>query len=155
MFSLVAVPRFVPANILMHPTEFGRTWVAWTVPNRGLSLGDVAWAIYQHRVSYFVLSQLASDPDPRTAMQTMAERFGASPSWLRRKLHGRAPATLGEMAGWLMYLGIEAPALEPAIDAALALFSPNDGDPQDPSTTLSPLELSELREWLRKRGRQL
>ena len=97
-------PRFRPASICANPRDFGRKKQPEWRANSGLSQREVAWAIYQHRAALALRHALVSE---RRSLGDLAKSLGEEESWLQRKLHGQAPADLGDILAWTLELGID------------------------------------------------
>jgi len=97
-------PRFKPADVVVNPRHFGRyAYPTWN-DDHGLSQKERAWAIYQHRAALAVTKFLERNEH---SIGWLAQKLGEDTAWLTRKLHGQAPADLGDIMSWALELGIE------------------------------------------------
>ena len=103
-------PRFRPAQVMENPRHFGRSDAAVMVRCPDLTEAEHAWAWYQHRVALEVLRDLERR---EISVEQFANQLEEDTAWLTRKLHGQAPADLGEMFEWALRLGVH---VLPAID---------------------------------------
>lgn len=95
---------------MRNPRDFGRTEVPRLAKNSELSGSEFAWAWYQHRVSFEVHRALQGRGK---SVEDFAQVLGADVAWLTRKLHGQAPADIGEMFEWALRLDV---SILPPID---------------------------------------
>jgi hypothetical protein len=100
----MGVPRFTPARLFASPRAFGRSPTARPHYPSPLSPIEAAWAWYQHRTCLAVYAELG-DRDQTVA--DFARGLGADLIWLTRKLHGQAPASLGDLLEWSLYLRVQ------------------------------------------------
>ena len=57
--------------------------------------------MFQHNTAFAVLTALKKN---ELHISELAKELGVGGGWLTRKLHGRAPADLGEMFEWTRHL---------------------------------------------------
>ena len=100
----MGVPRFTPARLFDSPRAFGRSKSARPISPSGLPPVEAAWAWYQHRACLAVQAELA---DRELSVADFAQDLGADLAWLTRKLHGQAPASLGDLLDWALYLRVQ------------------------------------------------
>jgi hypothetical protein len=113
----MGVPRFRPASIFENPRDFGRSSRGHLVATPQLTSGERAWAWYQHHVALVVRAALVKR---RSDLDGLAGEIGCDIGWLRRKLHGQAPADLGEMFEWALVLGAQ---ILPSVEDVFGGFS--------------------------------
>lgn len=114
----MGIPRFTPARLFASPRAFGRSKTARPHLPSGLSPVEAAWAWYQHRACLDVQAELAAR---ELSVTDFAEDLGADLAWLTRKLHGQAPASLGDLLEWALYLRVQ---ILPLITSPAELFPP-------------------------------
>lgn len=100
----MGVPRFTPARLFDSPRAFGRSKSAQPLSPSGLSRVEAAWAWYQHRTCLAVHAELAAQ---QLSVAEFARGLGADLAWLTRKLHGQAPASLGDLLEWSLFLRVQ------------------------------------------------
>jgi hypothetical protein len=100
----VGLPRFKPAWIFENPRHFGRHERPEIDFDFEMTDAERAWAWYQHRVALEVHRELGHRA---MTVEQFAAQLGKDQAWLTRKLHGQAPADLGEMLEWALQLGVQ------------------------------------------------
>jgi len=98
--------RYSPKNLMVRPDWFGRRLDASWEP-----VGDsveararLAAAYLQHQAA--CAARRIAD-DYRLSVTELANRLGAKPDTLRRKLYGESPARLEDVLSWTLLLGID------------------------------------------------
>ena len=99
----MGLPRFKPAWIFENPRHFGRNKHPDVDFNLEMTDAERAWSWYQHRVALEVHRELRENG---MTVDQFAAQIGEDPAWLTRKLHGQAPADLGEILEWALHLGV-------------------------------------------------
>lgn len=115
----MGVPRFTPARLFDSPRAFGRLQSARPHLPLVLSPVEAAWAWYQHRACFAVQVELVSRG---LSVADFADGLGSDSAWLTRKLHGQAPASLGDLLEWALYLRV---AILPIITSPAELIPPD------------------------------
>jgi hypothetical protein len=114
----MGVPRFTPARLFDSPRAFGRSKTARPHSPSGLSPVEAAWAWYQHRACLAVRAELAARD---VSIADFAKALRTDLAWLTRKLHGQAPASLGDFLEWALYLRVQ---ILPLITSPAELLPP-------------------------------
>ena len=96
-------PRFRPAGVFLNVRDFSRLADPPVNPDCLLYESEVAWALFQRKVSFAVLLELRHLGE---SMFSFAARLGVNELWLKRKLRGHVPADLGEVLSWALVLGV-------------------------------------------------
>jgi len=112
-------PRFRPAQIFANPRHFGRERYAQSLATASIGTPERAWAWYQHCVALAVREELTARS---MSVAEFAIAINADEAWLTRKLHGQAPADLGELFEWALYLGVQ---ILPEVNSAADLLGPS------------------------------
>lgn len=73
------------------------------VPSSDAERAEVRAASIQHRAALVVLDELARAD---SSIDALAERLAVNGDHLRRKLYGKAPASLTDIAAWAGALGL-------------------------------------------------
>lgn len=117
----MGVPRFTPARLFDSPRAFGRSNSARPLSPSGLSPVEAAWAWYQHRACLAVQAELAARD---LTVADFARDIDADLAWLTRKLHGQAPASLGDLLEWGLCLRVQ---ILPLVTSPAELLPPRLG----------------------------
>ena len=105
-------PRFKPSRLVVDPRHFGRVEHPELRPDSGLAPLERTWALLQHRAAFVAFQALS---EAQMSVDELAAAVGQRPDWVVRKLHGHAPADVGDFVAWASVLGVDVwPVLESA-----------------------------------------
>jgi hypothetical protein len=90
--------------LVVNPRHFGRVEQPEQGPDSGLTPTERAWALLQHRAA-FVAHEAIAAADMSVA--DLAAAVGQTEHWVERKLHGHAPADVGDFLAWASVLGVD------------------------------------------------
>ncbi len=98
--------RHVPASIFATRRDFGRGSIGPSNTSYGgvaaMSDGQLVAALFQHYVAWSVHAYLERFSSRSAGLNELSQQLGEARPWLVRKLHGQVPASLADMAEWLI-----------------------------------------------------